>query len=451
MAYGISSVELVCNMAKAGFLSAFGTAGLPPNQIKQAIQTIQQELTNEPYSFNFIHAPSELAWERKVVELFLQYKIRTIEASAFINLTPNIVWYRAAGLEEGTDGAIIIHNHIIAKLSRGEVARKFLSPAPAKMLQELVSDGRITVRQAQMAEQVPMADDITAEADSGGHTDGQALISLLPSMMELRDELQSHYKYKQEIRVGAAGGLGTPQSILGAFMMGADYVVTGSINQSSIEAGTSDAVKSQLAQASMADVMMCPSSDMFELGAKVQVLKRGTMYPLKAQRLYEAFRKYDSIESIPVDERVKLEKQIFQKTLDEVWQETVAYKQQSNPQHIEKAARNPRFKMSLVFHWYLGQSSAWAVRQNETRSMDYQIWCGSAMGAFNEWVRGTYLEKPENRHVAHIAHHLLYGAAYLYRMRTLQNMGMVVPKKYLSYKPEQATVLESNPQSLAGV
>jgi trans-AT polyketide synthase/acyltransferase/oxidoreductase domain-containing protein len=31
-------------------------------------------------------------------------------------------------------------------------------------------------------------------------------------------------------------------------------------------------------------------------------------------------------------------------------------------------------------------------RGDETRRMDYQIWCGPAMGAFNDWVRGSFLE-----------------------------------------------------------
>ena len=52
--------------------------------------------------------------------------------------------------------------------------------------------------------------------------------------------------------------------------------------------------------------------------------------------------------------------------------------------------------------------------------MDYQIWCGPSMGAFNDWVRGTYLEKPENRHAVDVAEHIMCGAAYLYRLQNLK-------------------------------
>ena len=62
------------------------------------------------------------------------------------------------------------------------------------------------------------------------------------------------------IRVGAAGGISTPESALAAFMMGAAYIVTGSVNQACIEAGASDYSKKLLAQAEMADVIMAPRS-----------------------------------------------------------------------------------------------------------------------------------------------------------------------------------------------
>jgi PfaD family protein len=129
-------------------------------------------------------------------------------------------------------------------------------------------------------------------------------------------------------------------------MMGAAYVVTGSVNQSCIEAGTSQYTKELLAQAKMADVMMAPAADMFEMGVKLQVLKRGTLFPLRAQKLYELYKNYNSIEEIPAAEREKLERQILRKTVPEVWQETVNYLSQRNPEKLTKAASNPKQKMA---------------------------------------------------------------------------------------------------------
>ena len=52
---------------------------------------------------------------------------------------------------------------------------------------------------------VPMADDITIEADSGGHTDNRPMVALLPTIIRLRDQIQAEYNYKKKIRIGAAG------------------------------------------------------------------------------------------------------------------------------------------------------------------------------------------------------------------------------------------------------
>jgi len=37
----------------------------------------------------------------------------------------------------------------------------------------------------------------------------------------------------------------------------------------------------------VADVMMAPASDMFEMGVNLQVLKRGTMFRPRGRKLYE--------------------------------------------------------------------------------------------------------------------------------------------------------------------
>ncbi len=435
MAQGIASEELVISLGKERILSSFGAGGLALSRIETAINRIQQALPHGPYVFNLLHSPSEPAVERSVIDLYLKHQVKTIEASAFLDLTDNIVYYRAAGLNLNSASKIEIKNKVIAKISRKEVATKFFQPAPTKILKQLVAQGLISELQATLAEQVPMADDITVEADSGGHTDNRPLVCLLPSILELRDEIQRKYCYEKPVRVGAAGGIATPQSALAAFMMGADYIVTGSINQSCIEAGTSQHTKQLLAQADITDVMMAPAADMFEMGVKLQVLKRGTLFPLRAQKLWDLYKTYDSIEDIPPAEKEKLEKQIFRKNLETVWEETMTYLSQRNPHQLNKAAKNPKLKMALIFRWYLGLSSRWSNSGEKGREVDYQIWCGPAMGSFNDWVRGSYLAEPNNRKVVDIAHHIMQGAAFLLRMQNLKIQGLQIPSNYYQYIP----------------
>lgn len=440
MANGISSEELVIALGQAGILCSFGAAGLIPSRVEQAINRIQAALPNGPYAFNLIHSPSEPALERGSVELFLKHKVRTVEASAFLGLTPQIVQYRAAGLSRDAQGEIVIANKVIAKVSRTEVAIKFMEPAPAKMLQGLVNEGRITAEQMELALLVPMADDITAEADSGGHTDNRPLVTLLPTILALKETIQAKHQFKTPLRVGSGGGIGTPDAALAAFNMGAAYIVTGSINQACIEAGASEHTRKLLATTEMADVAMAPAADMFEMGVKLQVVKRGTLFPMRANKLYEIYTRYDSIEAIPADERHKLETQVFRSTLDAIWEGTVAHFNERDPKQIERAQGNPKRKMALIFRWYLGLSSRWSNTGEAGREMDYQIWAGPALGAFNAWAKGSYLDNYQDRRAVDLTKHLMHGAAYLARVNLLAAQGIRLPAELARWKPVEKMI-----------
>jgi len=434
MANAISGVDLVTALGQAGYLASYGAGGVSPKRLLDAIQSIKSALPDGPYAFNLIHNPHEPLLEQTAVDLYLEHQVRVIEASAFLRLTPSVVQFRAAGLAESPSGDVQIHNKVIAKLSRPEVAVQFLNPAPERILQQLVSERKITDRQAELAVLVPMADDITVEADSGGHTDNRPLVGLLPSIIALRNEVQDQQGYPEPVRIGAGGGIGTPIAVLGAFAMGAAYVVTGSINQACLEAGTSDAVKQALCQAAAPDVMMAPSADMFEMGVKVQVLKRGTMFPMRSQKLYDTYLAYESIEAIEPEVRSELEEKIFQKDLDEVWAECERFFQERDPSQLQRASENPKKKMALVFRWYLGLATHWGIQGIPERKFDYQVWCGPSMGAFNDWARGTSLEQPHSRSAVRIADQLLQGAAYQYRLNQLAMLGITAPvfwKRYL--------------------
>ncbi|MFD1147257.1 PfaD family polyunsaturated fatty acid/polyketide biosynthesis protein [Saccharothrix hoggarensis] len=432
MAGGIASEDLVIALARAGYLASFGAAGLLPDRVEAALRRFAAEIPGLPFAANLIHSPSEEELERRAVELYLRHGVRCVEASAFMDLTPHVVRYRLAGLKRGPHG-VVAENRLIAKVSRVEVADRFLRPAPPATVSRLLADGLITAEQAELAAHVPLADDITAEADSGGHTDRRPLTVLFPSILRQRDLVRRELGYT--VRVGAAGGIGTPHAAAAAFAMGADYVVTGSVNQACLESGTSDATRKLLASAGAADVEMAPAADMFELGVELQVLKKGTLFPMRAKRLYELYRTYDGLEALPPAERDRLERQVLRRPVDDVWQDVVEYFTRRDPDQLRRAADDPKRRMALVFRWYLGMASRWAVVGDADRTADFQVWCGPAMGAFNEWVRGSYLAAPANRRVADVAGHLLTGAAFTTRVRQLAVNGVRLPALCGDYRP----------------
>ncbi len=442
MANGIASTELVEAMGRARMLSFFGAAGLEPGVVEDAIDRVSTRLGDLPWGFNLIHSPYEPRLEEAVADLYIRRGVNRVSASAYMDLTLPLVRYRLHGIHADPSGRIVTPNRLIAKVSRTEVATKFFSPPPPKMLAELLARGDLSEEQARLAESVPVAQDLTVEADSGGHTDNRPAIALLPTMIALRDRIQTEHGYADALRVGAAGGISTPQSVAAAFAMGADYVMTGSDNQACREAGTSDAVRKVLAQAEQADVTMAPAADMFEMGVRLQVLKRGTMFPMRAHRLYDLYKAYASLEDITGDDRRNLESTIFRMSLDEVWEETRRFWVGRDEDQVERAERDPKHRMALVFRWYLGMSSRWANRGESGREMDYQIWCGPAMGAFNEWVRGSILEPWENRRAVDVAHNMLHAAAVITRANAIRSQGVDLPSRYVDIGPRRSDQLE---------
>ena len=435
MANGIATAELVIAMGRAGMLAFFGAAGLLPDRVARAIDQIDAALgaSGASWGANLIHSPNEPAVEEAVCDLFLARGVTRVSASAYVDLTPALVRYAVSGLEERPDGSIARRHHVFAKISRPEVARRFLAPAPKALLDALVANGRILAREAALAARVPIAEDVTVEADSGGHTDNQALGAVFPVVARVRDRMVEEHGYARPIRLGAAGGIGTPSAVASAFALGASYVLTGSINQSALESGLSAEGKALLAQASMGDVTMAPAADMFEQGVKVQVLRRGTMFASRASRLYQLYVTHGGLEDMDAATRARLEKDVLGQPIDEVWAATRAFFGERDPRELDRAERDPKHKMALVFRWYLGLSSKWAIVGEPARRLDYQIWCGPAMGAFNDWARGSFLEDPAERRVVTIALNLLEGAAVLTRAHQLRTFGVPMPS--VTYRP----------------
>jgi len=434
---GIASADMVIEMAKAGMIGFFGAAGLPLTDIEKAINKIKTALGESGLSWgsNLIHSPNEPDLEEKVVDLYLKEEVKRVSAAAFMTLTPNVVRYACTGLTADNKGKIHRKNFIFAKLSRPEVARLFMSPAPKQILDLLVTQGKLTKTEAALAAKIPVAEDITVEADSGGHTDNRPLTALFPTILSMRDEISSEKGYDRPIRIGAAGGLGTPSSIAAAFSMGAAYVLTGSVNQSAVESGLSPEGRKLLAMAGVADVTMAPAADMFELGVKVQVLKRGTMFSNRAANLYTIYSQNSSIDTIPQDVKTRLEKDVFHGPLEKIWADTRDFFSNRDPEEIIKAEKNPKHRMALIFRWYLGNSAMWAIQGDPAHKIDYQICCGPSMGAFNTWVKGSYLEKVENRTVSDIALNLLEGAAAITRAQQVRSFGVPVPGKAFNFRP----------------
>ncbi|MFF8190054.1 ACP S-malonyltransferase [Streptomyces bobili] len=416
---GIASTELVARMARAGLLGYFGTGGLRTERIEAAIATLRGELGPDgSFGMNLLHALHDPELEETTVRLFLRHGVRFVEASGFTRPTRALVLYRLSRAHRDGAGRAVAPNRLLAKVSRPEVATAFMEPAPEELVRSLLADGLLSAAEAEAGRALPLAGEVCAEADSGGHTDAAVAYTLMPAMTGLRDRIVAERGYPDGIRIGAAGGLGAPEGLAAAFVLGADFVVTGSVNQCTPQAGTSDTVKDLLAQADVQDTGYAPAGDMFEIGARVQVLWRGTLFAARANKLYQVYRQYDGLESIDAKLRRTIEEGWFRRDLEQVWKETREYYLRvGRPQEVERAERDPKHRMALVFRWYFVHSTRMAMRGDPAERVNYQIHTGPAIGAFNRFAAGTALADWRNRHVDAVAEALMAGAAQVLRDR----------------------------------
>ena len=407
---GVSSVEMVVALGKAALLGIYGTGNLEERDVAAALGRIQQQLTNnEPFGMSLTNSLTRPELEATLVALFLRKQVHTIEACNYLQITPSLVAYRLRGLKRNAVGLVEAPNRVIARVTRPEVATLFMSPPPEKIVAKLYETGGITAEEAALAAEIPMAHDIVAVADSGGPTDQAQAYALIPFMLRLRDEMNQRFGFRTPIRAGTGGGIGTPDAAAAAFVLGADFIATGSINQATFEAATSEQVKDMLVQASVQDTTYAPAGEMFEMGARIQVLKRGVFFPSRANKLYTLYQQFPSLEAIDEKNSHQLQEKIFKRSFEDVWR---LAREPLGVEEREKAEQNSKYKMLLVFKWYFDYSWQLALEGNREHQVDYQIFCGPAMGAFNQWAMNTSWEANwRNRHVHIIAEQLMCETA----------------------------------------
>jgi trans-AT polyketide synthase/acyltransferase/oxidoreductase domain-containing protein len=405
MCHGISSKDMVVRLAESGAMGFFGTSDLSLREAENGLRAVLDALGPQaPFGANLLCQHARPDQEMALVDLLLELGVPTIEAAGFVTMTPALVKYRLKG------------GRIIAKVSRRDVAEQFLKPAPAPLVSRLLAQGHVTAAEAERVDDLLMADDLCAAAGCGWHSPVGSLATLLPAIVRLRDALAAGNQGRR-VHVGAAGGIGTPEAAAAAFTLGADFIVTGSINQCTVEAATSPAVKDMLQQLDVHDVDYAPWSHMFELGERAQVVKRGVFFPARANNLFELWRQHDSFEAINPAKRAQIEEKYLGRPFAEAYADIRTRLLQTAPDEIMKADGSPRHRLTLVFRSYFENGFERALSGDEHHRLDYLVYCGSAMGAFNDWVKGTDLEPWRSRHVDVIANRLMAETARVLEKR----------------------------------
>ncbi|MEU1940532.1 ACP S-malonyltransferase [Streptomyces coeruleorubidus] len=378
---GISGREMLGAAAKAGLLGFLGTGGLPLDEVDGLLRDLAGELgLGGSFGVNLLYRHGTPEEESALVDLLLRHGVDLVEASGFPLITPALVRFRLKG------------GRIIAKVSRTDVAAEFLAPPPERLVGKLLEAGEVTAEEARAAAGRPMADDLCVEADGGWLSSTADLLTLLPAVLRLRDTAATG---GHRVHVGCAGGIGTPEAAGAAFLLGADFVLTGSVNQCSVEAATSAEVKDILQEAREYDVDTAPWGELFDLGVQARYLKRGLFFPARASRLHELWRRHGSLAQLDDETR----SQVLDRYLGGEAPAPVA------------VGSTPEQQLAAVFRGYFTRGFRLAVSGDQRSRVDYLVHCGPAMGAFNQVVADTELHPWRARTVEAIADTLMDGAA----------------------------------------
>lgn len=407
---GISSAKMAASLANAGMLGLLGTQGRTKEEVSQDIDSVREQVKNSncTIGINITNSPYNSKIQSSILDLCISKQVNLIEVSEYMSITKELVLYRLHGVKEIKDGKVTVPNHIIAKVSRIEIAELFACPPQQKLVDELLKEGSISDEEARAARKIPMADSITITCDSEGHIGTSAGFLLVPLVKQMIQKCTKEYGYDMEINVGTTGGIGEPKAAAAAFLSEADYIGTGSINQCTQEAAVSESVKEILESIDIHDTEYVPEENLFELGAKCQVVRKGLFFPARANKLYETYRYFDSIENLDAKLASQLEERYFGKTFNEIYDEVI---KTASHEEIEQAEQNKKYKMLLIFKWYFNKSRMDAIKGNQSNKVNYLIKCSSAMGFFNNWSKGKPFEKRENRHVDQIGIAILEEAA----------------------------------------
>ncbi|POM26396.1 Polyketide biosynthesis protein BaeE [Actinomadura rubteroloni] len=373
---GISGPEMLRSLAKTGLLGFLGAGGQSPTEVDRQLR----DLAGDPKTFgvNLLYRHTAPEEESAMVDLLLRHGVDLVEASGFPLMTPALVRFRLKG------------GRIIAKVARTDVAAEFLAPPPDHLVARLLASGEVTEDEARRAADRPMADDLCVEASGGWLTGTGDMPSLLPAVLRLRDRLA---RPGHRVHVGYSGGVGTPEAAAAAFLLGADFVLAGSVNQCSVEAATSPEVKDLLRKAREFDVAPAPFGEMLEFETQANYLKHGLFFPVRATKLRDLWRRHSSIDDL--DEATRT--QIFDRFLAD------------EPRPL--TSTDPKADLANLFRTYFDRAFRLAITGDQRSKVDYLIHCGPAMGAFNQAVEGTDLSPWQSRTVEAIADYLMTEAA----------------------------------------
>jgi trans-AT polyketide synthase/acyltransferase/oxidoreductase domain-containing protein len=406
-----ASQAVVARAARAGLLAVLGTAGDSPQEVAQCVAALSREIgPTALYAAELRASGDDRDAEQLLLDGFARSGVRVLYVTGETAPTPALVRYRATGLAAAARGDDAARRRLIVRVSRPDVASRFLIPPDAELLRQLVQSGQLSAEDAAQAAVRSVADDLVVGPQPSDPRAPSAF-ALVPAIRRVQRALRASQHLENQARIGATGGLGTPETVAAAFVVGADFVETTSLNSCTAEAPLSEGMKDLLSELRVEDFELAPALDGFELGHQVEVAGKDTLFPSRARYLYELYRSHHSIDEL--DQRVRrvLERSYFGRSLAEVTHDVRARLATSDPRALAEATRDPRRQLGLVLRRYLEEADLHAQSGRTDSRLNWLVRSDAELGAFNTFAPTVGLGAWRNRHVDVVADCLMEHAA----------------------------------------
>jgi trans-AT polyketide synthase/acyltransferase/oxidoreductase domain-containing protein len=407
MGHGISGVDFVVKSCNEGILSFLGANCVDLDVIGSMIDQVKHKINSDTlFGVNITENYFEPQNTKDLINLCTEKGVRVIEASNFMTVTKELVRYKISGIGLDAEGSVT-GNAIIAKVSNTNVAREFLKPPSDSILNELLNEKAITKDEFDIAGKIPVADDVCIVGDCAYETEKGNLLTMLPEVLDVAEKIYKENLLVAKSRIGAAGSIGSGRTILALHYMGAEFFMTGSVNECTKEADIPDDVKDMLVKTNVNDFTYAPSENMFELNRFVQVLKKGVFFPSRANMLKSVYDTVNSIDDISGEIKLYIEDKLLQCGFDNYFAKIKLTENQ-----IKLANSNSKYKMAIIFKQYLHEASDKALfsKDRDKDVVDFQVYCGTAIGTANERLKDSKINDWKMRNTANIAEVLMQDA-----------------------------------------
>lgn len=404
---GISSGPMLKKLADSNILGYLGTKGLDIHETNRLLEDALNMVGLEKIGVHVSCDVLKPEYSNQQLKLMIDKDIRRLQLSGYQRPDEWIYEYRIRNIRYSEKHKVVSPYKLLVCVNNLKAAEEFLKPIDKDYIKKMIELNKLTQIEAEMVAALPVCDDICID-NTGIGAGGFGWIS---SIKKLIDRICTPHSLKKRVRVGICGGIGNPQMLAMAFFAGADFVMTGTINQCTVEAETSTHVKDLLQAAKENDFAFVPADDLFEFGEKMSVLKRGTLYPTRAQKVYDIYSKYASVDEISETDTKLLTEKYFGIGLQEMYQRIMGIVSETERILISEQSK---YKLGLIMKGYLQACFHQAQAGEKATEINYGIAVECDMADINRWLQGTDIEHWNRRSIDIIAKRIMEeGEEYL--------------------------------------